>query len=270
MIHHIYPVCLLMEETCSLKSAYSSWIFFYPVGRRLYRWQCQFFSLFNFLQHSKISRQLATLLRSWVWIFTLPSQPEQGKGPVAYIKRQIDRWFLNWLIVFLKKKGLFIYLNMFIHQFLIWLWWQQKAEEYRHTVYIFKCYDIYLCCKTKTVFIPNCRSGSVSGFTLRLIRTSVSKMLETLSDDDYVNVVYVSIQSAHFNIIAITICLFHDSILLYIMILGCQFVIAILQVLIFYITIYWHFLSGYNVTLLINYNIKSCNFVPPFKVFNLS
>uniref|UniRef100_A0A3Q3FH77 Calcium channel, voltage-dependent, alpha 2/delta subunit 1a n=1 Tax=Labrus bergylta TaxID=56723 RepID=A0A3Q3FH77_9LABR len=33
-------------------------------------------------------------------------------------------------------------------------------------------------------------SGSVSGFTLKLIRTSVSKMLETLSDDDYVNVVY--------------------------------------------------------------------------------
>lgn len=33
-------------------------------------------------------------------------------------------------------------------------------------------------------------SGSVSGLTLRLIRTSVSNMLETLSDDDYVNVVY--------------------------------------------------------------------------------
>ncbi|XP_058883333.1 voltage-dependent calcium channel subunit alpha-2/delta-1-like isoform X9 [Acipenser ruthenus] len=32
-------------------------------------------------------------------------------------------------------------------------------------------------------------SGSVSGLTLRLIRTSVSEMLETLSDDDYVNVV---------------------------------------------------------------------------------
>lgn len=37
------------------------------------------------------------------------------------------------------------------------------------------------------------RSGSVSGLTLKLIRTSVSEMLETLSDDDYVNVVYVSI-----------------------------------------------------------------------------
>lgn len=36
------------------------------------------------------------------------------------------------------------------------------------------------------------RSGSVSGLTLKLIRISVSKMLETLSDDDYVNVVYVS------------------------------------------------------------------------------
>uniref|UniRef100_A0AAQ4QSG1 Calcium channel, voltage-dependent, alpha 2/delta subunit 1a n=1 Tax=Gasterosteus aculeatus aculeatus TaxID=481459 RepID=A0AAQ4QSG1_GASAC len=34
-------------------------------------------------------------------------------------------------------------------------------------------------------------SGSVSGLTLKLIRTSVSKMLETLSDDDYVNVVYL-------------------------------------------------------------------------------
>lgn len=33
----------------------------------------------------------------------------------------------------------------------------------------------------------------MSGLTLKLIRTSVSEMLETLSDDDYVNVVYVSI-----------------------------------------------------------------------------
>ncbi|XP_026218437.1 voltage-dependent calcium channel subunit alpha-2/delta-1a isoform X2 [Anabas testudineus] len=33
-------------------------------------------------------------------------------------------------------------------------------------------------------------SGSVSGLTLKLIRTSVNKMLETLSDDDYVNVVF--------------------------------------------------------------------------------
>lgn len=32
-------------------------------------------------------------------------------------------------------------------------------------------------------------SGSVSGLTLKLIRTSVSRMLETLSDDDYVNVI---------------------------------------------------------------------------------
>ncbi|XP_055203540.1 voltage-dependent calcium channel subunit alpha-2/delta-1 isoform X2 [Gorilla gorilla gorilla] len=32
------------------------------------------------------------------------------------------------------------------------------------------------------------RSGSVSGLTLKLIRTSVSEMLETLSDDDFVNV----------------------------------------------------------------------------------
>lgn len=40
------------------------------------------------------------------------------------------------------------------------------------------------------------RSGSVSGLTLKLIRTSVSEMLETLSDDDYVNVVSVSIYSS--------------------------------------------------------------------------
>uniref|UniRef100_A0A8C6P352 Calcium voltage-gated channel auxiliary subunit alpha2delta 1 n=1 Tax=Nothobranchius furzeri TaxID=105023 RepID=A0A8C6P352_NOTFU len=33
-------------------------------------------------------------------------------------------------------------------------------------------------------------SGSVSGLTLKLIRTSVSEMLETLSDDDFVNVVF--------------------------------------------------------------------------------
>ncbi|XP_023647195.1 voltage-dependent calcium channel subunit alpha-2/delta-1 isoform X1 [Paramormyrops kingsleyae] len=33
-------------------------------------------------------------------------------------------------------------------------------------------------------------SGSVSGLTLKLIRTSVNEMLETLSDDDYVNVLY--------------------------------------------------------------------------------
>ena len=53
------------------------------------------------------------------------------------------------------------------------------------------------CCKTLTLFyFPICRSGSVSGLTLKLIRTSVSKMLETLSDDDYVNVVSVSVRTA--------------------------------------------------------------------------
>lgn len=41
------------------------------------------------------------------------------------------------------------------------------------------------------------RSGSVSGLTLKLIRTSVIEMLETLSDDDFVNVVSVSICSFH-------------------------------------------------------------------------
>lgn len=42
------------------------------------------------------------------------------------------------------------------------------------------------------------RSGSVSGLTLKLIRTSVSEMLETLSDDDFVNVASVSIRWLHF------------------------------------------------------------------------
>uniref|UniRef100_A0A665VPT0 Voltage-dependent calcium channel subunit alpha-2/delta-1-like n=1 Tax=Echeneis naucrates TaxID=173247 RepID=A0A665VPT0_ECHNA len=40
-------------------------------------------------------------------------------------------------------------------------------------------------------------SGSVSGLTLKLIRTSVSRMLETLSDDDYVNVVSFSDKATH-------------------------------------------------------------------------
>ncbi|XP_069376474.1 voltage-dependent calcium channel subunit alpha-2/delta-1a isoform X2 [Paralichthys olivaceus] len=40
-------------------------------------------------------------------------------------------------------------------------------------------------------------SGSISGLTLRLIRTSVNKMLETLSDDDYVNVVSFNEKASH-------------------------------------------------------------------------
>lgn len=43
------------------------------------------------------------------------------------------------------------------------------------------------------------RSGSVSGLTLKLIRTSVSEMLETLSDDDFVNVASVSIRGFLFS-----------------------------------------------------------------------
>lgn len=35
------------------------------------------------------------------------------------------------------------------------------------------------------------RSGSVSGLTLKLIKASVMEMLDTLSDDDYVNVARV-------------------------------------------------------------------------------
>nr|XP_043876966.1 voltage-dependent calcium channel subunit alpha-2/delta-1a isoform X2 [Solea senegalensis] len=40
-------------------------------------------------------------------------------------------------------------------------------------------------------------SGSVSGLTLTLIRTSVNWMLETLSDDDYVNMVYFNGTASH-------------------------------------------------------------------------
>lgn len=41
------------------------------------------------------------------------------------------------------------------------------------------------------------RSGSVSGLTLKLIKASVMEMLDTLSDDDYVNVARVSIGDTH-------------------------------------------------------------------------
>ncbi|KAM9328056.1 voltage-dependent calcium channel subunit alpha-2/delta-1a [Pholidichthys leucotaenia] len=40
-------------------------------------------------------------------------------------------------------------------------------------------------------------SGSVSGFTLKLIRISVIEMLGTLSDDDFVNVVYFNEEASH-------------------------------------------------------------------------
>lgn len=43
-----------------------------------------------------------------------------------------------------------------------------------------------LCC------VSTGRSGSVSGLTLKLIKASVMEMLDTLSDDDYVNVARVT------------------------------------------------------------------------------
>lgn len=42
-----------------------------------------------------------------------------------------------------------------------------------------------------TLFVFFHRSGSVSGLTLKLIKASVMEMLDTLSDDDYVNVARV-------------------------------------------------------------------------------
>uniref|UniRef100_A0A8C1QK83 Calcium channel, voltage-dependent, alpha 2/delta subunit 2a n=1 Tax=Cyprinus carpio TaxID=7962 RepID=A0A8C1QK83_CYPCA len=46
-------------------------------------------------------------------------------------------------------------------------------------IFLFSPCVMYLCV---------CRSGSVSGLTLKLMKTSVIEMLDTLSDDDYVNV----------------------------------------------------------------------------------
>lgn len=42
------------------------------------------------------------------------------------------------------------------------------------------------------ILVCSLRSGSVSGLTLKLIKASVMEMLDTLSDDDYVNVARVS------------------------------------------------------------------------------
>ncbi|PKU35697.1 voltage-dependent calcium channel subunit alpha-2 delta-1- hypothetical protein [Limosa lapponica baueri] len=50
-------------------------------------------------------------------------------------------------------------------------------------------------------------SGSVSGLTLKLIRTSVIEMLETLSDDDFVNVVSIDLGYVSMEIYVWEICL---------------------------------------------------------------
>lgn len=56
---------------------------------------------------------------------------------------------------------------------------------------------MYTCAYSGVMSLSMCfRSGSVSGLTLKLIKTSVSEMLETLSDDDFVNVVHVSVSSS--------------------------------------------------------------------------
>lgn len=67
------------------------------------------------------------------------------------------------------------------------------------------------------------RSGSVSGLTLKLIKASVMEMLDTLSDDDYVNVARVSIHEASPSCVTIATSLFKWPHKLGLVILKCFF-----------------------------------------------
>lgn len=60
--------------------------------------------------------------------------------------------------------------------------------------YLLICICVCVCVWTDTYCkCVTLRSGSVSGLTLKLIKASVMEMLDTLSDDDYVNVARVSV-----------------------------------------------------------------------------
>lgn len=59
------------------------------------------------------------------------------------------------------------------------------------------------------------RSGSVSGLTLKLIKASVMEMLDTLSDDDYVNVARVCLRFTYRLIITDSLS-FHISVFVFV------------------------------------------------------